>query len=177
MKNKIFCLIGPSSTGKDTIKKLSGYPYLVSYRTREKRPWEKEGIDGHFVTKEEFLNEDPNKWVAKTYYAGNYYGVKHEQLERLNETFLLYVIDWEGVEYFKKKRPDIDLVTIFIDSDIEKIKKRMVKQGRNKEEIKKRLERIHLDFEAKDKCDYVINNNGSIEDAINQLHSIVKKEL
>lgn len=58
---KIFCLMGKSSSGKDTIYKcLMGdrdlrLKTMVPYTTRPIRQGEKEGIEYHFVTEEELL--------------------------------------------------------------------------------------------------------------------------
>lgn len=175
MKYKnLYCLIGPSSTGKDAIKKASEMPSIVSYRTREMRVGEVEGVDGHFITEEEFLKVDPDDWIAKTFYSGNYYGVKKEQLKQLKVTELLYVIDWDGVEYLKEKHTKGKIVTIFIDTNPNKLEDRMRLQKRTKKEIKERLLIVEKDLKHKSKCDYVIDNNGTIEESVRQLNKIVK---
>lgn len=59
-RNRIFCLIGKSASGKDTIyRKLLRDPQLplksvLSYTTRPMRSGEKEGKEYHFRTREQF---------------------------------------------------------------------------------------------------------------------------
>ena len=55
---KIFCLMGKSSTGKDTIYKRLledqelGLQRIVPYTTRPIREGEQEGVEYHFVSEE-----------------------------------------------------------------------------------------------------------------------------
>jgi len=177
--NKLYCLIGPSSAGKDTIKFASGYPYVVSYRTRPIREGEQEGIDGYFITREKFYElEEKYGFVAKTDYAGNLYAVTKEELKRLEEGPLVYVIDWDGYLYMKDKLPKIfpntKAVSIYIDVKKETLIER-IKENR-KGIIEQRLKQMEKDLLVKDKCDYIIDNNGTIEAAVKQLHDIIKKE-
>jgi|GEM_PF-800088 len=81
----ILTISGPSGSGKSTMaqalaKKLKGQ-IIPSYMTREKRPKEKEGIDGVFITKDkfeemiengEFTAGEVNLWVKQK--NGEYYG-------------------------------------------------------------------------------------------------------
>jgi guanylate kinase len=187
--NKIFCLVGPSGTGKDTIKDMIPIPHLVSYRTRAKRDHEVDGVHGHFITNEEYFKmKRTGAWAAETEYpkgSNCYYGVLWEQLESLRKHPLLYVVDWNGVitlrESFSKKpgwSPD-QVVSIYIDSDIKNLERRMRKQGRSEEEIQQRLVNIYkMDLPARKLCDYiVVNREYLIKDTVNEVQEIILKEL
>lgn len=57
--SKIYCLMGKSSSGKDTIfkellKGPEGFRQIVSYTTRPIRVGEKEGVEYHFVDEQEY---------------------------------------------------------------------------------------------------------------------------
>ncbi len=173
MTNKLILLIGPSGTGKDAIKKKSGLPYIVSHRTRVKRPGEVEGQDGFFITEEEFLSLPDDYWIAQTTYSGSYYGASYSELEKLKKDNLLYVIDWEGYLDLKSKVNQENLVTIFIDSNINEIDKRMVLQKRKQNEIDKRMQAVEKDLQAKPLCQHIISNKGSIKEAVDQLFNII----
>lgn len=176
--NKLYCLIGPSGAGKDTLKKASGLPYVVSYRTRKKRPWEVDGDDGLFITHEAFKKIEPHM-IAKTEYNGEFYGITSDQLKGLKTSNMIYVIDMKGYNFLQKKvkdmKLDFKLVSIFIDVNPEQIEERLIKQGRSEEEIKKRLQLIPRELEDKTKCDYIIENKTTLDDAIRQLHDIIMK--
>ncbi|CDQ41749.1 guanylate kinase [Virgibacillus salexigens] len=174
--NKLYCLIGPSSAGKDSIKYASGLPYVVSYRTRKKRKGEIEGRDGYFISRDEF-NDKHDKWIAKTDYGGNLYGITMEEIKQLGKSSMIYVIDWDGFLYMKNKFKELNMinevVSIYIDVDPRDLRNRMVKQERSEIEIQQRLKRLHLDLKVKHKCDYIINNKGSLEYAVEQLFNVI----
>ena len=52
-------LIGASASGKTEVAKTliykNGFSKIVTYTTRKIRPTEKDGIDYHFVSKQQFL--------------------------------------------------------------------------------------------------------------------------
>jgi guanylate kinase len=181
----IFCLVGPSGVGKDTIKRRIQLPHIVSFRTRPKRKGEIDGVDGHFISVEEFLERDKrNEWVAKTKYDQHYYGITYHQLEPLKQSPMIYVVDWNGVETLKATfahheewSPD-QIVSIFIDCKDESLKKRMIQQGRNPETIQRRLAQIQQDRQHKDYCDHIVyNHDGELEKTINQIYNIIMKTI
>ena len=63
MKKQVVAICGKSGSGKDTIMKeiLKRYPNsfkpIVSYTTRPRREYETEGIDYHFISKQEMANK------------------------------------------------------------------------------------------------------------------------
>ena len=69
--NHIYCIIGKSGTGKDTVleeilkNKEVKINKLVPYTTRPMREGEVNGINYHFVSKEKFLEMDKNGLVIE----------------------------------------------------------------------------------------------------------------
>lgn len=180
-RNKIYCLIGPSGTGKDRIKNSINLPHIISYRTRKIREGEVEGVDGYFISEKLFKEmHEEDQWIASTYYAGNYYGITQAELFELEESPMIYVIDWEGVVKLKEGLSRIegyspyDVVTIFIDSDREEVYKRMVAQGRSSDEVAVRMQRYDEDLKPREYCDYVVNNyNNQLERTVNKIYEII----
>ncbi|GGB50362.1 hypothetical protein GCM10011409_29950 [Lentibacillus populi] len=66
-----------------------------------------------------------------------------------------------------------EAISIFIDVNIEDLQNRMIKQQRSDTEIKKRMDRLHMDLQVKYKCDYIIENKTTLENAVSQLHAII----
>ena len=67
---KIFCVMGKSSSGKDTIYKKLKEIYkdflpITMYTTRPIRSGEKEGVEYHFVTTQKFQQMQDNKKVIE----------------------------------------------------------------------------------------------------------------
>jgi len=185
--NKIFCLVGPSGAGKDTIKKAVGLPYIISYRTRPKRKNEKEGIDGYFISVKQFKEFDKlNLWIAKTEYpegSGNYYGITAAELEPLKDSPLLYVVDYTGVITLKeslrntKEFSSEQVISIFIHSDEIELVNRMIDQGRDTKEIEKRIKQFTDDLKVANQCDYIVKNKqGQFESTLNDIYRIILKE-
>lgn len=182
--NKVFCIIGPSGSGKSALEKMIPLPKVVSYRTRQPRKDETDGIHGHFITEEQFKEKDiQDLWIAKTEYAGAYYGITQGELLELEEKPMVYVIDWDGVETFKKGISKIkgyspeQIITIFIHTPREDLRTRMLYRGTDKDTIKARLDRADRDYASSIRCDYVVENrNGEIETAAYEIMKIILKE-
>ena len=98
---KIFCLMGKSSSGKDTIfkkirddKELNLKP-IVSYTTRPKRPNETNGVEYFFINEKElnkFEKEDKviEKRVYHTVHGDWYYcTINDEQIDLESNNYLL----------------------------------------------------------------------------------------
>ncbi|UYX56099.1 hypothetical protein M3Y14_34520 (plasmid) [Bacillus thuringiensis] len=182
--NKIFCLIGPSGTGKTAIADSINLPKVISYRTRQPREGEVDGVDGHSISKDTFLKMDQeNLWIAKTLYSDNYYGITQGELLPLEEKPMIYVIDWDGILKLKESLNRIQgydssqIVTIFIDTSRDDLEYRMIKQGRDKTEIKARLDRIDRDKNVSKHCDHIIQNQqGHLNATITEVLKIIIEE-
>ena len=98
---KIFCLMGKSSSGKDTIFKeikndeeLNLKP-IVSYTTRPKRTNETNGVEYFFINEKELKEfEQENKVIEKSVYHtvhGDWYycTINDEQIDLENNNYLL----------------------------------------------------------------------------------------
>ncbi|OXB94684.1 guanylate kinase [Parageobacillus galactosidasius] len=185
MHHKLFCLVGPSGVGKDTIKKEIFLPHVISYRTRPKRNGEIDGVDGYFISKKEFIERDQrNEWIAKTVYDGHYYGITKDQLKTLYDCPMIYVIDWNGVMTLKEsfaKNPGWDhhkIISIFLHAPIKSLKQRMISQGRDPNTIQRRLNQAEKDYEAAKYCDYIVENkDGQLDKTIKDIYEIIIREL
>ena len=86
-------LVGPSASGKTEIAKLLDIKYhltkVITHTTREKRINEKDDVDYHFVSKDDFLiMKINNEFVETTTYNNNYYGTsKKEIAESIIKTY------------------------------------------------------------------------------------------
>ena len=82
-----FVVSAPSGTGKTTVcrKVVERDPQIelsVSHTTRSPRPRERDGVDYHFVTREEFdALVDRDAFVEHAEYGGNLYGTSWSCLD------------------------------------------------------------------------------------------------
>lgn len=181
MQSKIFCLVGGSGSGKDTIKEQLGLPYIVSYRTRPKRKHEIDGVHGHFVDYEMYNYHKTKDMVAgETLYNGYYYWTTQFQFKDYydNESPQIYVVDGEGVETLRKVFPSQDVIGIYIDVNENELIDRMITRGDSRENIESRMDYFKTIAE-KDKtiCDYVVDNNGDLVYTLNQIYKIIVSEV
>jgi guanylate kinase len=183
-RDTIVAIIGKSGSGKSEIVKRYGdigYNVIQSYTDRPKRYPEEWG---HIFISTEEVEKYKSSMIAYTFFHGYHYFATREQYRGKGVTF--YVIDPYGVKGLKEKVKDADLVFVYINTDenvrIERMVNRMLENNPEPiEEIvqayynnaRDRAEYDRTVFAAVE-CDYVIDNNGRIEDTIIALDSILK---
>lgn len=178
---KFIVLVGPSASGKTVIgmglRKALGAVEAVSHTTRKPRVGEVEGDPYYYITKEVF---DGIEKVEETEYAGNFYCLSVEEMERkLASDHPLYVItDIHGANALKSRYGD-RCKSVFIEVDPSIIESRMRFRGDSEENIAARLAKAERDkeFDNGPKCDYIVNNDGPLENAIAKVVEIVKNNL
>ena len=173
MIGKILVIVGPSGSGKSTLSQMlssrCGVPELVSTTTRSPRRGEKNGVNYHYVSEDEFINTE---MVETTHYAGNRYGLSvDEAIEKLAKFPLsAVVVDVNGLHQLKKRFPK-RIVSVFVECDEQTLIRRMRARGDNAEQINKRIlfakEMGELDNWAF--TDFVVNNNNQTEEAFADL--------
>lgn len=177
----LYALVGSSGSGKTTIgEKFFGKENeLISFTTRPIRENEVDGVDYLFLSKEEFYAlEEQNMLVEKTEYDSNFYGLTKEEVESKLKIGSCYaVVDMHGAFQLKEQYPN-DTVIVFIYVDKEKLTERLTNGDRNETEsfIANRLSLYDKELESMKCADYVINNNTSMEQAIEQLKEVYEKE-
>src|SRR4051812_17633403 len=114
MAGKLFIIFAPSGSGETTPVDEGGRiipqtEISVSFTTPAPRGGEEDGLEYHFVTREEFekmIRQDDFLEYAEVF--GNYYGTAkrflHEAADRGND--LLLDIDVQGAAQMKAKVPD-----------------------------------------------------------------------
>ena len=84
---RVFVITGPSGVGKGTLirglmERLPELELSVSATTRSPRPGEGDGVDYHFLTREEFDQRvQAGDFVEHADYAGRSYGTLRSELE------------------------------------------------------------------------------------------------
>lgn len=158
---------GPSGCGKDTVvkhilSKDKRFALSVSATTRQKRPYEEDGVDYIFLSTQEFVSKiSKGEFLEHTLYCDNYYGTLKSQIEdKIAEgKVVVLVIEVEGARNVKKVYPDA--LTIFIaPPSLEELERRL--RERNTEDdgkIKQRLFRASEELGFKSSYDYIVENN------------------
>ena len=167
-KGLLIVLSGPSGVGKGTIlKEFVNDPdlklaYSVSMTTRKQRPGEVDGVNYHFVTREEFERaRDNGELLESAEFVGNYYGTPLKEVEKLRAEGrnVLLEIEVQGCQQVREKVADA--LTIFIvPPSMEDLEKRI--RGRNTEPeeiVQERLAKANKEMELISQYKYVVCND------------------
>lgn len=101
MKPFLLVLSSPSGGGKTTIAKnllqaRDDLGYSVSATTRPRREDERDGVDYHFLTREEFQRRvEAGEFLEWATYAGNLYGTLRSEIDRIIGAGRTAVLDVE----------------------------------------------------------------------------------
>lgn len=168
-KKTIFCILGESGSGKDTLVeytlkefKLDLKPVL-SYTDRPIRPGEQQGKEHIFLSKDKmtaFLDSYKKDIAAYTQIGEN--GYRYCATTTTIDKSDIYIIDPNGLKEFKERTDDrYNIVVIYIDCPLKERKKRTQKRG---DEIIKFESRVAAESEQFSKFreehgyDYIIDN-------------------
>ncbi len=181
---RVFVITGPSGVGKGTLirglmERLEQLELSVSATTRAPRPGEQDGVDYHFLTREEFDRRvAAHDFVEHAAYAGRSYGTLRSELEaRVRAgTPVVLEIEVQGARQVRAAMPEA--VQVFIaPPSLEALRTRLIGRGTDDaEEVERRLQVAEEELAAQPEFGYVVVND-RLEDALEQLTRIVAGEL
>ena len=181
----LFVVSGPSGAGKDTLvdalrERLPRLRYSVSATTRDPRPGEEHGKHYFFLPREEFERlRDAGGFLEWREYNGNLYGTPRDYVERtLTEGYDL-IMKPEVNGALAIKRAFSDAVLIFLAPDrFSNLRTRLLaRRTETTEEIARRLEIAHEEFNFVREFDYiVINAEERSDEAVRDLQAILQAE-
>lgn len=177
-------LSGVSGAGKDTVKKelmnkMEDVITLPSYTSREPRDGEQEGVEYHFISKDEFKDRiEKNEFYEYDVHHENYYGTSRRLMNEKIESGKIIIKDIEvnGTEnLINILKKEIKLITIFLKVDEQELRSRLEKRGESKESIDLRLSRLEYEESKIGLYDYVIKND-DLEKTVDIIMTILKNE-
>jgi guanylate kinase len=181
---KVFVITGPSGVGKGTLIRglLERVPQLelsVSATTRKPRAGERDGIDYHFLTPEEFEQHvTAGDFLEHATYSGNRYGTLRSEVERrLKEGRpVVLEIELQGARQVRQAMPDA--VAVFIaPPSRDALRARLIGRGTDTpEQVDERMRTAERELEAQPEFSHVVVND-RLEQATDQLVAIVRTEL
>jgi guanylate kinase len=184
-KKKLLVLSSPSGGGKSTIAKellakFENLKFSVSATTRAKRDGEINGVQYHFLKKDEFEEKiKSGEFVEYEQIFGNYYGTLKSETDKLLSLgfFVMFDIDVKGAMSIKNHYKDDALLIFISPPDFNTLETRLRKRStETDEQINIRLSRAELEMSFSDKFDFVVIND-SLENAISETIDIVNKNM
>ncbi len=178
--SSVFIISAPSGAGKTSLVRqlCEDWNFIkpsISFTTRRKRPTEKEGIDYHFISKEEFKTRaEKGEFIEYQNVYGNFYGTSLKSVTT-NITLgfdVLLEIDYKGMLDVKKKLPEATSIYI-IPPSIEALKGRLEKRGENNlDEITARISSSKTELSFSKYADHTVTNE-DFSEAVKQLKRII----
>lgn len=183
-KGLMIVVSGPAGSGKGTVNahliKRDDFRFSVSATTRAPRPGEIDGVNYHYITKDEFLARiESGDMLEYTEYCGNYYGTPKKEAEEVLATGrnLLLEIEVEGARNVKAKYPEAVLILLLPPSYSVQEQRLRSRGTETEEKILLRLARAKEEIAFADCYDYVVYNyDGLDRQAAEQILNIVDAE-
>lgn len=138
----LYIISAPSGAGKTSLVKalIDSQPQVrvsVSHTTRTIRPGEVDGVNYHFVSREQFLNMlEHNDFLEHAEVFSNLYGTSQAWVENtLKEGMdLILEIDWQGAEQVRRLLPQAKSIFILPPTK-EALRHRLTNRGQDSGEI------------------------------------------
>ena len=180
----VVVVAGPSGVGKGTLIRglLGRMPELelsVSATTRAPRPGERDGVDYHFLTPEEFARRvQAGDFVEHASYLGRSYGTLRAELDQRTAAGagVVLEIDVQGARQVRTAMADA-LQVLIVPPSLDALRARLVGRGTDTpEQIAQRLEAAERELAARAEFGHVVVND-RLEEATDALVAIVAGHL
>ena len=178
---------GPSGVGKDTIIDAMHerthdpeYVYVITCTTRAPRPGEIDGVDYHFVSREEFLRLRAARQLLETNEVhGNWYGAPRDQVRRavLAGRHAILKIDVQGAQIVKEQVTEALLIFV-VPPTLETLFSRLrTRATESADELELRQRNAAIELARQDDYDYVVTNEtGQVERTASLIDEIIADE-
>jgi guanylate kinase len=182
MKGLLIVISGPSGAGKGTICKAllkqSDFWISVSATTRQPRLGEVDGVNYHFLTKDEFRRRiDIDDFLEYAEVYGNYYGTpKSKALQAIESgKDVILEIDIQGALKVKESYPEGVFIFILPPS-MEELKNRIINRGsETPESLMTRFKSAYKEINYVSKYNYAVVND-TVEEAVKKIQSVIVAE-
>lgn len=163
----LYIVSAPSGAGKTSLVKalLDAQPQVrvsVSHTTRPMRPGEVDGVNYHFVSREEFLERlEHDEFLEHAEVFGNLYGTSQRWLEQtLSEGFdLILEIDWQGAQQVRRLMPQTKSIFILPPTQ-GALRQRLTNRGQDSDDvIEKRMREAVSEMTHYVEYDYLVIND------------------
>ena len=180
---KLIVISAPSGAGKTTLVKHLlesdlNLAFSISAASRPKRSGEIDGIDYHFISKNDFIKKiENNEFVEwEEVYEGSFYGTLKSEVERIwkEGKHVIFDVDVEGGLNIKQQYPELTLAVFVMPPDVEQLEKRLrARSTENDQSLKTRLDKAVQELGYADRFDVTLVND-DLEKAKKEMVEVVK---
>jgi len=182
--SRAFVITGPSGVGKGTLirgvmDRVGDLELSVSATTRAPRVGEVDGVDYHFLSRQQFDRRvAAGEFLEHADYAGNHYGTLRSELEdRLSAGRpVVLEIEVQGARQVREAMPEA-LQVFIAPPSLEELRTRLIARGTDDaEEVERRLRVAEGELAAQPEFRHVVVND-RLQEALARLTEIVTREL
>ena len=151
--------MGKGTLIKSLLERDPGLQLAVSATTRQPREAEVNGVDYHFLSREDFDRRAARgEFIEHAEYAGNRYGTLKSELERPAQGIVLE-IDVQGARQVRERLPDAKLVFIEPPSFEDLERRPAARASDQPDQIERRLAAAKDELDAAGEFDHRIVND------------------
>lgn len=163
----LYIISAPSGAGKTSLVKAlidseAQIRVSVSHTTRAMRPGEVDGVNYHFVSREQFHSMlDKTELLEHAEVFGNLYGTSQEWVKQtLRDGFdLILEIDWQGAQQVRRLMPEAKSIFILPPTQ-EALRHRLTNRGQDSGEIiERRMREAVSEMSHYVEYDYLLIND------------------
>lgn len=179
----LFTVSAPSGAGKTSLVRAltdqdPNLSVSVSHTTRPRRPTEKDGLNYHFINREQFRQmAEQDGFLEHALVFGHHYGTAVREVEqaRAQGRDLILEIDWQGAAQVRRKAPET--IGIFVAPPSKALlRQRLLARGEDSmESIERRLAEAREEMSHYREFNYLVVND-DFAAALADLRAIVCAE-
>jgi len=184
-RSLLIVLSGPSGVGKDAVlarmkQQQYKFRYMITATTRPQRDAEKDGVEYHFLSLQEFQSMiDKGQLLEWATVYGNYYGVpKQQALDALAAGVdVVLKVDVQGAATIRKIMPQAVLIFLLPPSMRELESRLEQRHSESREDLSLRLSKVREEMGSLSMFDYaIVNYQDKLASVVAQIQAIVVAE-
>lgn len=160
-------IAGPSGVGKGTVwnrvlERLPDARFSISMTTRDPRPGEVDGVDYHFVSREDFRRQiEAGELLEWAEYAGNLYGTPRSWAQQQIAGGTVGILDIEVQGALQVRKNVADALLVFLaPPSLDELERRLRGRGTEDDEtVHQRLQVAKRELDQRPAFDVVIVND------------------